>query len=116
MDNPETPETLGTQDTGRRQSRDTSNIGYTRHRTKTIQRHQQHWAHRTQDEDNPETPATLKTKKQTNKQTNKKTQDRKQNKNKQHEPHQKPAVNPCTRDKTQPMYFDQNVKLEVKET
>ena len=83
MDNPETPETLGTQDTGRRQSRDTSNIGE---------------------------------KKQTNKQTNKKTQERKQNKNKQHEPHQKPAVNPCTRDKTQPMYFHQNVKLEVKET
>jgi hypothetical protein len=52
-----------------------------------------------------------------NKQTNKqKTQDRKQSKNKQHEPHQKPAVNPCTRDKIQPMYFHQNVKLEVKET
>jgi hypothetical protein len=31
--------TLGTQDTGRRQSRDTSNIGHTRYRTKTIQRH-----------------------------------------------------------------------------
>jgi hypothetical protein len=43
-DNPETLTTLGTQDTGRRQSRDTDNIGYTRHRTKTIQRHWQHWA------------------------------------------------------------------------
>jgi hypothetical protein len=30
---------LGKQDTGRRQSRDTGNIGQTRHRTKTIQRH-----------------------------------------------------------------------------
>jgi hypothetical protein len=32
-DNPETLTTLGTPDTGRRQSRDTDNIGYTRHRT-----------------------------------------------------------------------------------
>jgi hypothetical protein len=47
-DNPETLATLGTQDTGRRQSRDTDNIGYTRHRTKTIQRHWQHWVHKTQ--------------------------------------------------------------------
>jgi hypothetical protein len=30
---------MGTQDTGRRQSRDTGNVGYARHRTKTIQRH-----------------------------------------------------------------------------
>ena len=46
-DNQETLATLGTQDTGRRQSRDTGNIGYTRHRTTTIQRHWQHWAHKT---------------------------------------------------------------------
>jgi hypothetical protein len=63
------------------QSRDTGNIGYTRHRTKTnktrghqewtIQRHWQHWVHKTQDKDkqnkgpsrmdNPETLATLDT-------------------------------------------------------
>ena len=62
MDNPETLATLDTQDTGQRQikqgaikngqSRDTGNIRYTRHRTKTnktrghqewtIQRHWQH--------------------------------------------------------------------------
>ena len=28
------------------QSRDTGNIGYTRHKTKTIQRHWQHWVHK----------------------------------------------------------------------
>ena len=39
----------------------TGNIGYTRHRTKTIQRNWQHWVHKTQDEDNPETLATLGT-------------------------------------------------------
>ena len=43
------------------QSRDTGNIGYTRHWTKTIQRYWQHWIHKTQDEDNPETLATLDT-------------------------------------------------------
>ena len=32
-DNPETLTTFGTQDTGRRQSRDTDNIEHTRHRT-----------------------------------------------------------------------------------
>jgi hypothetical protein len=61
MDNPETQTTLGTQDTGLRQSRDTDNIGHTRHRAKTIQRHIQHWAHKTQDKDNPETQTTLGT-------------------------------------------------------
>ena len=63
------------------QSRDTGNIGYTRHRTKTnktrgnqewtIQRNWQHWVHKTQGEDkqnkgqsridNPEKLATLDT-------------------------------------------------------
>jgi hypothetical protein len=38
-DNSETLVTLGTQETGRRQFRHTGNIGYTRDRTKTIQRH-----------------------------------------------------------------------------
>jgi len=61
MDNPETLTTLGTQDTWQRQSRDTDNIGYTRHRTKTIQRHWQHWVHKTHDKDNPETLTTLGT-------------------------------------------------------
>ena len=72
MDNPETLPILGTQNTGRRlektkgaikngQSRDTANIGNTKHGTKvrenqrgnqewTIQRHCQHWEHKTQDE------------------------------------------------------------------
>jgi hypothetical protein len=39
MDKPETLVTLDTQNTGRRQTRDTGNIGYTRHRKKTNQRH-----------------------------------------------------------------------------
>ena len=51
MDNPEPPAALGTQDTGWRQSRATGSIGHTRHRTKTIQSHWQHWAHKTQDEE-----------------------------------------------------------------
>jgi hypothetical protein len=55
MVNPETMATLGTQDTGRRQSRDNGNIGHTRHRKKTIQRQWQHWAHKTQDEEKQNT-------------------------------------------------------------
>ena len=43
------------------QSRKTGNIGYTRHRMKTIQRNWQHWVHKTQNEDNPEKLATLGT-------------------------------------------------------
>jgi len=54
MDSPETPVTLGTQDTRQinvreteeviknGQSRDTGNIGYTRHRTKTNKTKTQH--------------------------------------------------------------------------
>ena len=71
MDNPDTLATLSKHDTGQRQtkqgaiknrqSRDTGNIGHTRHRAKTnktrgnqewtIQRNWQHWTHKTQDED-----------------------------------------------------------------
>jgi hypothetical protein len=39
VDNPETLVALDKQDPGRRQSRETGNIGQTRNRTKTIQRH-----------------------------------------------------------------------------
>jgi hypothetical protein len=59
MDNSETMSTLGTQETERRQFRDNVNIGYTRDRTKTIQRQCQHWVHKRQDEDNSETMSTL---------------------------------------------------------
>jgi hypothetical protein len=52
---------VGTQDTGERQSRDTSNIGHTGHRRKTIKKHFQHWVHRTQEKDNQETLPTLDT-------------------------------------------------------
>ena len=79
MDNPETPATSGTYDTGENrraikngQSRNTGNIWHIRHRRKptgnpewTIQKHRQHLAHKTQEKtdgqsrmDNPETPAT----------------------------------------------------------
>jgi 3-phenylpropionate/cinnamic acid dioxygenase small subunit len=73
MDNPKKLATVGTQDTGQRlektemaikngQSKETGNIGYTRHMTKvrenrrgnqefTIQRNWQHWVHKTQDKD-----------------------------------------------------------------
>jgi hypothetical protein len=61
MDTPETLAILGTQYTGRRHSRETGNIGHTRHRAKTLQRNWQHWAHKTQGEDTPETLATLST-------------------------------------------------------
>ena len=82
MDNPETLETLATQDEEKTerainngQSRDTGNIGYTRRRENrrgnqqwTIQRHWQHWPHKTKRKpkeqstmDNPETLATLAT-------------------------------------------------------
>jgi hypothetical protein len=72
MDNPETLTILRTRNPGQRlektkgaikngQSRDTANIANTKHRTKvrenqrgnqewTIQRHCQHWEHKTQDE------------------------------------------------------------------
>ena len=43
------------------QTRETGNTGYTRQKTKTIQRNWQHWVHKTQDEDNPEKLATLGT-------------------------------------------------------
>jgi hypothetical protein len=49
--NLETLSTRGTQNTGRRQSRDTVNVGYTRHRMKTIHRHCQRGVHKTQGED-----------------------------------------------------------------
>jgi hypothetical protein len=44
-----------------RQYRHTGNIGHMGHRMMTNQRHRQHWAHGTQDEDKPETQATLGT-------------------------------------------------------
>jgi hypothetical protein len=53
IDNTKTLVTFGTQNTG--------NIWHTRHRTKTIQRHWQHLAHKTQDKDNTKTLATFGT-------------------------------------------------------
>jgi hypothetical protein len=44
-----------------RQTRDTGNIEHIRLRRKTIQRHWQQWAHKTQEEDNSETLTTLGT-------------------------------------------------------
>ena len=43
------------------QSRETGSIGYTKHRTKTIQGNWQHWVHKTQDKDNPGKLAALGT-------------------------------------------------------
>ena len=50
MDNPEKLETLGTQDTGRRQAKQI-NVRENRRGNQewTIQRHRQHWVHKTQD-------------------------------------------------------------------
>ena len=57
MNNPETLATLDTQNTGRRQSRDTGSIGHTRHRTNKRQRKPKGQSRM----DNPETLATLDT-------------------------------------------------------
>ena len=52
MDNPETLTTLGTQDTGRRETKQI-NVRETRRGNQewTIQRHWQHWVHKTQEEE-----------------------------------------------------------------
>jgi hypothetical protein len=43
------------------QSRETGSIGYTKHRTKTIQGNWLHWVHKTQNKDNPGKLAALGT-------------------------------------------------------
>ena len=58
--------TSGTQD---KDNPETGNIGYTRHRAKTIQRQRQHRVHKTQDKDNPETVATSGTQDKDNPET-----------------------------------------------
>ena len=104
MDNPETLATLGTQETGRSQ-RKQINIRENRSDNQewTIQRHWQNWAHKTQDEDNPETLATLGTQDVDNPETlatlgtqgvdKQNTTQHRKLKNEQHRPHQKPGVN-----------------------
>ena len=64
MDNTETPATLGTQDTGQRQAKQI-NVRENRRGNQewTIQRHRQHWVHKTQDKHN----TTQKTKEMSNK-------------------------------------------------
>jgi hypothetical protein len=84
MDNPETQATLGTQDTGQTiqrhwqhwahkngQSKDTGNIGHTRHRTKVRenQRSNQEWTIQRHWTDNPKTLSTLGTQDTGRKQT-----------------------------------------------
>ena len=61
MNNPEKLAIFGTQGTRRRKYRETGNIWYTRHTTKTIQRNWQHLVHKAHDEDNTEKLATFGT-------------------------------------------------------
>ena len=84
------------------QSRQTGNIGYTRHRKKTIQTNWQHWLHKTQGEDNP---------------------DKKHNtenlKDEQHEPHQKPrspgrASSPGLQQDTTMLFYENSITISAK--